>query len=180
MNVVALEFALLTGVAVVSGAMSLTAPALRRAAAVTAACLVLWCVRLTGGPRAAVAVFVLWPGAIALMSSGAPRGTGLLAYGAGVTAYAFVLAYWGAYLAPWWSWLLFAPNVAPALALWFGKRPQTWAERATCVLPASALADAVTIWAGAPSTVRAFIGCVTWFTFGCMLLLCASRRPARG
>jgi hypothetical protein len=201
----AFEFALLSGVATFTVGISLRVSVVRPHAVATSSCVALWVAKLVGGPRVAVAAYVLWPGVAAFLLSGVatPGGVGARPPGAGrevllvseppawsgwfatvatvvLVVYALALARWGAYLTPWWPWPLLLPNVAPALALWLGRRPRSWSERATYVLPASAFADAVTTWAGAPSSARAAVGCVTWAAFGCMIVACAVRPSARG
>lgn len=62
-NLAALEFASLCAVATFAAGISLRSPSIRPHAIAAASCAGLYVARILGGPRVAVVVYVLWPGA---------------------------------------------------------------------------------------------------------------------
>lgn len=81
-----------------------------------------------------------------------------------------------------WPWPLFtaqAASVVLAVEAWGRRarsgisRSERWAQVGAVVLPAGTLADLATVWAGAPDTVRAVLGGVTWLLFGATMAACS-------
>lgn len=101
-------------------------------------------------------------------------------------AYAGALTRWGSFFTPCWPWPILLPQLVGAVIAalcWAWRRDRrparwvrAWAVAGALILPASTMADLVTVWAGAPDEVRAAIGAVTWGLLGTMLVAAQARR----
>lgn len=179
------DFAPLVLCALACTALALRTPVLRPHAAAAWACAALYAARWMGSPRVDVAVFVLWPGvavwlwaaALGCPATGASEARRGPVFAGAWVAYAAALAWLGSYLAAVWPWPLLAPSALPLLlAAFLWRLPRTWSQRAALVLPASVAADLVTVWSGAPATVRVVLGGLTWVIFAAMCLAARNER----